>query len=115
MPEFLKEEGFLVEVHSISDRKLESILERSVRFGMTLVLTQGDEMDPICMDVIERQYQNLIHRSKRARIGRKWIDVHEKFRFVIIATNDQRLPMHARKYINLIDFSIAEIELEGEK
>lgn len=114
LPELLEGKDSPVEIRSMSDPKLSVVLEHAVRFGKTLLLTNAENVDPICMEILKSRYIHKQHAPRAVRIGLKVVEVHQAFRLLLHTTNPRSLTNQIRDCLTVVDLSMSLSGLEGE-
>ena len=109
LPALLERQGAAVEIQSMTDSRLSSALERAVRFGKTLVLTQAEKIDPVCIEALRSRFGT----AEKIRVGQRLVEVHEAFRLLMIASDDQHLDAHLRDLVSIVHFALSSAGLEG--
>ena len=93
----------------MSDSKLNSALERAVRFGKTLILTDAERIDPVCIEALRSRFGT----AEKIHVGQRLVEVHEAFRLLMIASDDRHLEAHLRDLVAVVHFALSAVGLEG--
>eukprot|EP00744_Colponema_vietnamica_P003509 GILI01005371.1.p1 GENE.GILI01005371.1~~GILI01005371.1.p1 ORF type:complete len:1756 (-),score=536.52 GILI01005371.1:124-4761(-) len=104
-----------VEVVNISDERLQTTLELSIRFGKTLLITDVDRIEPFLYPLLRRELR-IEGTKKVIQIGdRRSIDFTDGFQlFLITRSTDLRIPPDIISHLTEISFTITTGGLEGQ-